>query len=108
MEISYRLQKSYNCCSIINVNARSLLPEDKFAEFQLLTVSLISVVTGLLPIRCVSEAWLFKELEIKKAIGRILCFFDSRRNGIRGLPYIINANIKCLVALTHEPLGGGA
>ena len=69
-----------NCCNIIHINARSLLSEDKFAEFKLLIHN-----TGCnWSIICVSETWLFKELEGKRQLEGYFCFFDSRSNGVRG------------------------
>lgn len=66
--------------TIIHINARSLLSDDKFAEFEVLlfrTKCRWSII-------CVSETWLCKEMEEKRHIDGYSGYFDSRIDGAGG------------------------
>ena len=66
--------------TIIHVNARSLLSDEKFAEFEVFlfrTKCKWSII-------CVSETWLYKELEDKRHIDGYTCYFDSRTEATGG------------------------
>lgn len=70
----------HNKFSIIHINARSLLSDDKFAEFEVLlcrTKCRWSII-------CVSETWLCKEVEEKRHIDGYSCYFDNRCDGTGG------------------------
>ena len=66
--------------TIIHVNARSLLSDEKFAEFEVFlfrTKCKWSII-------CVSETWLYKELEDKRHIHGYTSYFDSRTDATGG------------------------
>ena len=82
--------------TIIHVNARSILSEDKFSEFEVFlcqTKCKWSII-------CVSETWLCPEMEDKRKIKGYTNFFDSRVNAIGGgvAIYVNNDAVK----VTHE------
>ena len=60
--------------SIIHVNARSLLSDDKFSEFQLF----IFRTRCRWSIICISETWLCKDLERKRNLDGYTGYFDNR------------------------------
>ena len=68
------------CLSMIHVNARSLLSNDKFAEFELF----LEQTKCNWEIICVSETWLSKDMEGKRHLPGYLGYFDSRDGGVGG------------------------
>ena len=66
--------------SIIHVNARSILSDDKFSEFQVflhLTKNRWSLI-------CVSETWLHRGSEQMRSLDGYTCYFDNRDAGVGG------------------------
>ena len=64
----------------IHVNARSLLSDDKFAEFELF----LEQTKCNWEIMCVSETWLSKRHGEKRHLPGYLGYFDSRGGGVGG------------------------
>ena len=91
-------QDSSNQYSIIHINARSLLSDDKFSEFQVflhLTKCKWSII-------CVSETWLKDGLEERRCLDGYSCFFDNRTLGVGG-GVAVYAKNDCLKKLHKMP-----
>jgi len=84
--------------TIIHVNARSILSDDKFSEFQVF-LHLTKCKWSLI---CVSETWLQDGLENSRNLDGYSCFFDNRNGGIGGGVAIFARN-DCLKKIQIMP-----
>ena len=86
--------------TIIHVNARSLLSDEKFAEFELFLIRTKCKWSVI----CVSESWLCSDMEQRRQLTGYSSFFDNR-NGAPGGGVAVYVNNDVIKEATQVPSG---